>query len=54
MFLIVYWEVAGVETGREISGKMSGSNELSKLPAPNEIVILSGNSHLDLAHKIAA
>ncbi|OQR76224.1 phosphoribosyl pyrophosphate synthase-associated protein 2-like [Tropilaelaps mercedesae] len=33
---------------------MSGSNELSKLPAPNEIVILSGNSHLDLAHKIAA
>ncbi|XP_022647006.1 phosphoribosyl pyrophosphate synthase-associated protein 2-like [Varroa jacobsoni] len=33
---------------------MPGANELSKLPAPNEIVILSGNSHLDLAHKIAA
>ncbi|XP_003739927.1 phosphoribosyl pyrophosphate synthase-associated protein 2 [Galendromus occidentalis] len=33
---------------------MPNSNELSKLPAPNEIVILSGNSHLDLAHKIAA
>lgn len=32
---------------------MSGSNEMSRLPAPNELVILSGNSHLDLAHKIA-